>query len=755
MNFPIFEHQLNTMNTHLPRPVPVSRSCRPAGLLACWLSTLLICGFHAWLPAARAASSPPDFMTYQGFLVDGNGNPLATNAPANYPVIFRIYSAATGAAGRLWSEQQIVTVDKGNFSVVLGEGTPVGGENKPTLSSVFTGATASDRYISISVTISGSTLEILPRLRLLPSAYAFLATSAANIVTPAGSNAISYANNRLEIDGAMRISGGAQPALTLDSASATGTWLALGNSSAGGRYWQMISSGSGNGEGAGKLLIGSGSSAGSTGIRMTLQDNGNVGIGTSTPNAPLSFGGGLANTKLALWDGGPGSAYGFGIQPGQFRFHVNNASDRFSFLNGVGGAEIMTIQGSGGVGIGTIPTARFDVLSSTGSRLRVFDFGGGAGSQLVGGWAANSPFGPQVRYERVGAPGFWDQGMVNGDFVIEESDIPRLTLRAGGNVGIGTTTPTSLLQIGTVNATGDAFLRMESVGGNQAANGIKLRNFNDEHGWDIINEERGGTGLQANGFHIVRHFSSAVGTTAFFIDKFAGNIGVQTTAPADRLHLRGGVFRIDDGGGEYIRMYRSAGGLIIEGNGMGNPGQAGGFGTIQWDGDGNWDSFSDRRLKKDITDAEPVLSRLMQLPVRRYLWNESSEEDSKKFGVIAQEVQPLFPESVGSMMRAGETNELLTVKYGTFGLIAVKALQELKAEKDTERAAFQKEIAALKKEIDRLNGKIADAARIEALEQQLNDFKKVVQRLASGPAGDGQAGRQASGPVEETTAAVR
>lgn len=177
------------MNTHFApsagrRPWPA----RPAPVLAVLL-TALAGGFPV-TPAARAANAqPPDLMTYQGFLVDANGDPLAPNNPANYQVIFRIYDSATGGA-RLWSEQQIVTVDKGNFSVLLGEGTEVSGESRPPLSEVFGGsavaASASDRFLGITVTIGGAPTDILPRLRLLPAPYAYLARHANALVNHVG-----------------------------------------------------------------------------------------------------------------------------------------------------------------------------------------------------------------------------------------------------------------------------------------------------------------------------------------------------------------------------------------------------------------------------------------------------------------------------------------------------------------------------------------------------------------------------------------
>ncbi len=134
------------------------------------------------LASAQAAGpTPPDKMTYQGYLVDANGAALAPSSPANYPVVFRIYDASQGGT-LLWSEDQIVTVDKGGFSVVLGEGTQHQSEPRDALSSVFSSTGASDRYIGISVTIGTTTSEIAPRLRLLPAPYAFLAKSANGLV---------------------------------------------------------------------------------------------------------------------------------------------------------------------------------------------------------------------------------------------------------------------------------------------------------------------------------------------------------------------------------------------------------------------------------------------------------------------------------------------------------------------------------------------------------------------------------------------
>src|SRR5690606_34842072 len=112
--------------------------------------------------------------------------------------------------------------------------------------------------------------------------------------------------------------------------------------------------------------------------------------------------------------------------------------------------------------------------------------------------------------------------------------------------------------------------------------------------------------------------------------------------------------------------------------GLNNSVHTTGYRYASYDGDSNWDFQSDRNLKKDITDAEPMLDRALQLQVRRYRWKDDSEDATHKLGVIAQEVEPLFPEMVSEVQNPHTEEKHLTVGYSDFGLIAVKALQEFK-----------------------------------------------------------------------------
>ncbi|MCC5808385.1 MAG: tail fiber domain-containing protein [Opitutales bacterium] len=170
---------------------------------------LTAAAFAAAAVAAHAAGDPPELLSYQGYLVDANGAPLGVDGtgnplPSNYDVTFSIFSASSGG-DLLWREQQTITVDAGYFSVLLGEGTQVGSDPRPPLSEVFTGIGADERFIGVAVRFEagGEFSDILPRLRLLTSPYAFLATQARSVVNPEGDALITADGGTVTVSGTL------------------------------------------------------------------------------------------------------------------------------------------------------------------------------------------------------------------------------------------------------------------------------------------------------------------------------------------------------------------------------------------------------------------------------------------------------------------------------------------------------------------------------------------------------------------------
>lgn len=85
--------------------------------------------------------------------------------------------------------------------------------------------------------------------------------------------------------------------------------------------------------------------------------------------------------------------------------------------------------------------------------------------------------------------------------------------------------------------------------------------------------------------------------------------------------------------------------------------------------------------------------------------------------MIAQEVQPLFPDLVTESPRREEEESHLMVGYSDFGLIAIKALQELKAQQDA-RLTELRDLTRRQQEI--MN---AQAQQLAAQRAELEELK--------------------------------
>ena len=143
-------------------------------------------------------------ITFQGFLTDNNGAALGPTTPVQAQVIFRIYGAETGGTLK-WSEQQAVTVDKGQFSVLLGEGSPVSGDAPTTtvVANAFAGADASVRWMELNV--DGAALS--PRIQFVASPYALLAKSATQLVGIDGAPIATAASGTLTLASTITLAG--------------------------------------------------------------------------------------------------------------------------------------------------------------------------------------------------------------------------------------------------------------------------------------------------------------------------------------------------------------------------------------------------------------------------------------------------------------------------------------------------------------------------------------------------------------------
>ncbi len=155
----------------------------------------------------------------------------------------------------------------------------------------------------------------------------------------------------------------------------------------------------------------------------------NVGIGTSTPGFPLNFANALGD-KISLW-GNAGNHYGFGIQSGLLQIHSDAVAADVAFGYGRSGAftETMRIKGDGQLLLNSTsqeslwingPTGNYITLAENTITRGYLGSYSGADQDIELGTHTQNP---------------------TGSVHLSTGNVPRLTVRPDGNVGIGNTNP--------------------------------------------------------------------------------------------------------------------------------------------------------------------------------------------------------------------------------------------------------------------------------------------------------------------------
>jgi hypothetical protein len=88
-----------------------------------------------------------------------------------------------------------------------------------------------------------------------------------------------------------------------------------------------------------------------------------------------------------------------------------------------------------------------------------------------------------------------------------------------------------------------------------------------------------------------------------------------------------------------------------------------------------WTCTSDENLKQDILtiDVEDSLNKLKQLRPVTFKWKNAGSNSSPTFGLIAQEVERIYPDFVTTDTETG----LKAVSYGSFTPVLIAAIQKL------------------------------------------------------------------------------
>jgi hypothetical protein len=99
---------------------------------------------------------------------------------------------------------------------------------------------------------------------------------------------------------------------------------------------------------------------------------------------------------------------------------------------------------------------------------------------------------------------------------------------------------------------------------------------------------------------------------------------------------------------------------------------------------------SDLRLKKDVKPIEKALDKITNLRGVNFHWKDKEKDSRLQLGVIAQEVEKVFPEVVST-----DDKGYKSVAYSNLVAPLIEAVKELKAENET----LKKRITALEKKI--------------------------------------------------------
>jgi hypothetical protein len=247
--------------------------------------------------------------------------------------------------------------------------------------------------------------------------------------------------------------------------------------------------------------------SGSTGLFVL--SNGNVGVGTDSPVQKLDVNTGASSGGIKITANNTYNSQLFFYNESTLRSAITSiAGGNLAFYHN--GGDKLVIDNSGNVGIGTTsPGHKLDISTSDTIPVKIT----GTSTSGTGIYLDNDRTGSKLFGILVGNTGA-------GDFSIKDEDagVDRLVIKSDGNVGIGTTSPSTKLEVqgGRLRVDGGTEAGVLEIGNDTKTNYIftsekDLYIRTDASDADII--------LQATGTQ--------------------GNVGIGTDNPTSKLHISG------------------------------------------------------------------------------------------------------------------------------------------------------------------------------------------------------------------------
>ena len=271
------------------------------------------------------------------------------------------------------------------------------------------------------------------------------------------------------------------------------------------------------------------------GTKVTMVRTGSVGIGTTSPQEKLDISAGsirLDDNQSITWASVDANV-------GRVRITGNEVNDYLTFVTD--NSEKMRLTNTG-LGIGTsspsqklevagvIPKIYLNSSNNTGGSI-LFDDNLSTGTEIQG---------------------------TQGNVIFKQSGYEKMRITSTGNVGIGTTSPDSLLEIASDSVTD--FLKLTSTGGGSTPVKLIFEKSTSEQG--IIEYNRNGDleiyNTDADGGVMID--GSASGGADLYVAN-TGNVGIGTTSPSTKLHISDATtpeVRIQDTtNNRYLSLYQN------------------------------------------------------------------------------------------------------------------------------------------------------------------------------------------------------
>ena len=304
-------------------------------------------------------------------------------------------------------------------------------------------------------------------------------------------------------------------------------------------------------------------------------------------------------------------------------------------------------------------------------------------------------------------------GATNTTAVIQSNGTTAITVDSSQNVGIGGAATNEGGYAKVLQITGSTDCALELKGGSSysyvAQNGTTLQIRNNDASGNMTFSTNATERMRINSsgillvnktstsstngakVYVAGHFSQPTGTANTDGTTDAKNYGYGWCASASEDAMAGlltsnlqGNWGMD----LYLWLRNSGGGSLVNRFQVSNAGSC--YNTT-----GTYGTISDINVKENVIPAPNYLNKLLQVEVVKYSLKEEHSDVPTKLGVVAQQVEQIFPNIVEQTNSSNEDGDLVptkAVKYSVFVPMLIKAIQELKAELDTVKA----ELVALK-----------------------------------------------------------